>query len=163
MIVYICSPYRGETPGKVQEHVEYARELTKDALMRGYAPITPHLYITQCVDDADGDERRMGMRAGLELLGECNAIIVGCRHGISEGMEEELKWAELLNIPVIHLDTEGGAGMGEEREDLSAECDKLDWDPGNDCYRCSYFKFPHGCTCHGDREECGANGAGKAV
>ena len=39
---YICSPYSGDT----KRNKEYARELTLKAIKDGYAPITPHLYIT---------------------------------------------------------------------------------------------------------------------
>lgn len=44
-VVYVCSPYRG-TPEEVKRNFDYAVELTKEVLMAGYYPITPHLYIT---------------------------------------------------------------------------------------------------------------------
>lgn len=49
-VVYVCSPYRG-TPEEIKRNFDYAVELTKEALMAGYYPITPHLYITACLDD----------------------------------------------------------------------------------------------------------------
>lgn len=88
-LVYICSPYRGET----ERNVEYARELTRAALDNGYVPITPHLYITQVVDDNKPQERERGMAAGKELLKHCKYILIGSRYGLSSGMLEEIEIA----------------------------------------------------------------------
>lgn len=49
--VYICSPYRAKDGAELDRNIEYAQELTKQALNAGLAPITPHLYMTQCLDD----------------------------------------------------------------------------------------------------------------
>ena len=48
-LCYVCSPYRGD----VARNVKYAKELTGRAVRRGLVPITPHLYITQALDDND--------------------------------------------------------------------------------------------------------------
>lgn len=101
MIYYICSPYRG-TQEQVQKHLEYAKELTREVLMRGYATITPHLSIAECLNDCDEKERRIGLKADLELLEKCDAVIVGNRYGISEGMLGEIKRAKELNIPLFY-------------------------------------------------------------
>ena len=45
---YICSPYRARTETELDENIDYAQELTRRALIAGVAPITPHLYLTQC-------------------------------------------------------------------------------------------------------------------
>lgn len=91
---YICSPYSGDT----KRNKEYARELTKLALNAGFAPITPHLYITECLDDNKPGERRIGLSAGLELLKRCNIVIVGTRYGISDGMQAEIATATRLGM-----------------------------------------------------------------
>jgi len=57
---YICSPYSGD----IKRNKEYARELTLKAIKDGYAPITPHLYITECLDDNDPKQRELGLNAG---------------------------------------------------------------------------------------------------
>lgn len=88
-LVYICSPYRGE----VERNLEYARELTRLALDNSFVPITPHLYLTQVVNDEDRWERERGMSAGKELLRHCKYILIGSRYGLSEGMLEEIKLA----------------------------------------------------------------------
>lgn len=45
-LVYVCSPYRGDT----ERNIAYAKELTRKVLVYGYTPITPHLYLTQQVN-----------------------------------------------------------------------------------------------------------------
>lgn len=59
-LCYVCSPYRGD----VARNVKYAQELTGRAVRRGLVPITPHLYITQALDDNDPAERALGTEAG---------------------------------------------------------------------------------------------------
>lgn len=89
-LVYICKfPYRGE----VERNVQYARELTRIALDNGFAPITPHLYLTQAVNEEVVEERKKGMAAGKELLKHCKYILIGGRYGLSEGMLEEIELA----------------------------------------------------------------------
>jgi len=96
-LCYICSPYRGE----VERNKKYARELTRLALDNGFCPVTVHLYLTEVTDDNIPEERRLGMDAGMEILKNCKYILIGGRHGISEGMKAEIKTA--LNMGKIML------------------------------------------------------------
>lgn len=89
-LVYICSPYRGE----VERNLRYARELTRVALENGYVPITPHLYLTQVVNDEVPKEREKGIAAGKELLKHCKYILIGSKYGLSAGMLEEIGLAQ---------------------------------------------------------------------
>ena len=66
--VYICSPYRAKDCAELDRHIEYAQALTKQAIEAGLAPITPHLYMTQCLNEDKPQERAAGMAAGLALL-----------------------------------------------------------------------------------------------
>ena len=66
--VYICSPYRAKDGAELDRHIEYAQTLTKQAIEAGLAPITPHLYMTQCLNEDKLQERAAGMAAGLALL-----------------------------------------------------------------------------------------------
>lgn len=91
---YICSPYSGDT----KRNKQYARELTARAIQDGYAPITPHLYITECLDDNEPKQRELGLNAGLALLSVCDIIIVGIKYGISDGMEREIFKARLAGL-----------------------------------------------------------------
>jgi hypothetical protein len=91
-LCYVCSPYRGD----VVRNVKYAQELTGRAVRRGLVPITPHLYITQALDDRNPEERALGMEAGLHLLEPCECIMIGGRYGISEGMRYKIEQAHKM-------------------------------------------------------------------
>ncbi len=98
-LVYVCSPYRGEA----ERNATYAKELTRAVLKYGYTPVTPHLYLTQVLDDNDPKERGMGLAAGRELLKHCQYILVGGRYGISEGMQQEIALAQAAGIKELAL------------------------------------------------------------
>lgn len=105
-LCYICSPYRGD----IKRNTEYARELTRIALDCGYTPITPHLYLTQVLNEEDPEQREKGMAAGAELLKHCRYIIIGSRYGLSEGMLAEIQIA--LEEGITELAQEKG-GLAE--------------------------------------------------
>ena len=63
--VYICSPYRAKDGAELDRNIDYAQQLTRQALEAGLAPITPHLYMTQCMDDnytIPSDNRELQLR-----------------------------------------------------------------------------------------------------
>ena len=99
--VYICSPYRAKDGAELDRNIDYAQQLTRQALEAGLAPITPHLYMTQCMDDKKLEERARGMAAGLALLKGCDFVIAGVKYGITEGMDREIHTANMLGIAVI--------------------------------------------------------------
>lgn len=98
--IYICSPYRAKNEGELDRNIDYAQRLTAMVLKNGDVPITPHLYITQCVNDSVLEEREIGLRAGLELLKMCDMVFVGAAYGISEGMEAEIRLARSEGIDI---------------------------------------------------------------
>jgi hypothetical protein len=94
MLIYVCSPYRGD----VKRNKEYARHLTRVALEHGLVPVTPHLYITEVTNEDKPEEREMGLNAGNEILRICNFILVGDKYGISSGMSQEIQKAKESGI-----------------------------------------------------------------
>lgn len=102
--VYVCSPYRAEDDAQLDRNIDYAQMLTKQAIAAGLAPITPHLYMTQCLNENKPEERAAGMSAGLALLESCDFIMVGIEYGISEGMSGEIKRADELGLDVVNAD-----------------------------------------------------------
>lgn len=98
--VYICSPYRAADEATLKRNIEYAKKLTREALMRGDAPITVHLYMTQCLTEEIEEERNIGLAAGQSIVDRCDAMLVGYRYGISEGMEKEIKRAKEKGIQI---------------------------------------------------------------
>lgn len=101
---YICSPYRAKDSVEYVRNITYAQELTRKALDAGLAPVTPHLYMTQCLDDDNYDERVLGLAAGMALLEGCDLVIAGVRHGISEGMSREIAAADAAGMDVVNAD-----------------------------------------------------------
>lgn len=95
--VYICSPYSGD----VRQNKAYARDLTRHAISKGFAPITPHLYLTEALDDGIPAERAAGMSAAADLLTVCDMLLFGCDRGISAGMLSELEIAKKRGIPIL--------------------------------------------------------------
>lgn len=102
--VYICSPYRAADSAQLDRNIDYAQALTKQAIEAGLATITPHLYMTQCLNEDKPEERAAGMAAGLTLLKGCDFVIVGVKYGISEGMSAEIAAADAAGIEVVNAD-----------------------------------------------------------
>ena len=101
---YICSPYRARTGAECDRNIDYAQEITRRALLAGVAPITPHLYITQCLNDDKKEEREVGITAGMEILKGCDFVIAGIKYGISAGMSREIALADAAGIDVVNAD-----------------------------------------------------------
>ena len=102
--VYICSPYRAADSAQLDRNIDYAQALTKQAIEAGLAPITPHLYMTQCLNEDKPEERAAGMAAGLTLLKSCDFVIVGVKYGIGEGMSAEIAETDAAGIEVVNAD-----------------------------------------------------------
>ena len=122
--VYICSPYRARSCAQMDRNIEYAQQITRMAIQVGLAPITPHLDMTQCLDERKMEERVAGMAAGLELMKSCDLVVVGTRYGISEGMDAEIAAAKAEGIEVVsaeqlqgRLEYTCGQGIGAYARD----------------------------------------------
>ena len=95
-LVYICSPCRGDYEKNINNAARYSRV----AMHRGYIPITPHLYFTRFMNDADSKERSLAMDAGLQLLLMCSEVwVFGLDHP-SEGMQAEIAFAIRNGKPI---------------------------------------------------------------
>lgn len=103
-LVYICSPYRATDAETLQRNVEYAKALTRTILLRGECPVTPHLYMTQCLDESSEDERSIGLTAGMEVLRRCSRIVVGIQYGVSEGMIAEIQCAQDGGLAIEYIE-----------------------------------------------------------
>ena len=88
-VVFICSPYSGD----VEQNLENARRYSRYAVLRGCVPITPHLLLSQFMDDNDPDERNLALRINLILLSKC-AELWAFGSCISEGMAQEIARAK---------------------------------------------------------------------
>ena len=91
-LVYVCSPYSGD----IDTNTEAARRYCRFAVDKGYIPVAPHLLYPQFLDDADTDERNLGLFFGNVLMSKCHEVwVFGSR--ISSGMEAEIRRAKWKN------------------------------------------------------------------
>ena len=87
-VVYICSPYSGDT----ERNVENARRYSRFAVDRHYLPITPHIYFTQFMDDNVPEERNTAIFMNWVLMSKCVELWV-FGETISSGMKAEIERA----------------------------------------------------------------------
>ena len=70
--VYICSRYRPKSadPEKqkmeLKQNIERAKQGSYFAALLGFAPLCPHLFMTQLLRDEVWWQRELGMKIGLE-------------------------------------------------------------------------------------------------
>ena len=91
-IVYICSPYAGDVDGNIKATRSYSRF----AVDKGYIPIAPHLLFPQFLNDADPNERELGLFFGNALMSKCSEVWV-FGNNITAGMTAEIKRARWKN------------------------------------------------------------------
>lgn len=147
--VYICSPYRAKDGAELDRNIDYAQQLTRQALEAGLAPITPHLYMTQCMDDKKPEERARGMAAGLALLKGCDFVIAGVKYGITEGMDREIHTANMLGIAVIDANQIKRHLEYEEKQQERVASDYAKLHKCKHCYErrlCSLMGHENCCT-----------------
>jgi hypothetical protein len=101
-LVTLESPYRGASRLETGRNIAYARMCLSDSLAKGESPIASHLLYTQpgVLDDRVPEQRAKGIAAGLAWLARADASVVYVDHGISEGMAQGIKAAEIAAVPV---------------------------------------------------------------
>lgn len=102
-LVYICSPYRADTPEGVAENERKAERYCRQAIESGYIPIAPHLYFTRFLDDRIEAEREAGLQMGRAILLECSELWI-CGDRISAGMKAEIETAKAYGIPIREVE-----------------------------------------------------------
>ena len=86
-LVYICSPYSGDTEG----NAEKARRYSRFAVDEGAIPIAPHLLLPQFMSEET--EREKALFFNKVLLGKCEQLwVFGDR--LTEGMTQEVMYAK---------------------------------------------------------------------
>lgn len=88
-VVYICSPYSGDT----ERNVENAKRYSRFAVDRHYLPITPHIYFTQFMDDSVPEERDTAIFMNWVLMSKCVELWV-FGNTVSSGMKAEIERAK---------------------------------------------------------------------
>jgi len=97
-LVYICSPFSGDTETNKQN----ARIYSRFAVDQGFIPLAPHLLFTQFLDDGIPEERHIGLLSGKVLMDLCSEVWV-FGNTISNGMRWEIERARRKNYLLRHF------------------------------------------------------------
>ena len=95
-VVYVCSPFRGDTAGNMARTRKYCRF----AVNQGAIPLAPHLYFPQFMKEES--ERELVMFIDLVLLGKCAEVWVFGSE-ITEGMQLEIAKAQKKQLKIRYF------------------------------------------------------------
>ena len=101
-VVYICSPYRGDT----ETNTENAKRYCRFALERNAIPFAPHLLYPQFMDEDNDEERSLALYMGLVMIDKCSELwIFGDR--ITDGMRGEIARARMRKKTIRYFSADG--------------------------------------------------------
>ena len=100
-VVYICSPYSGDT----EKNTANARKYSRFAVDLHYLPITPHIYFTQFMDDNIPEERQTAIFMNWVLMSKCVELWVFGEY-ISPGMKAEIERAKRKHMKIRYFTEE---------------------------------------------------------
>lgn len=86
-LVYICSPYAGDT----QQNTLRAEYYCRCAVEQGYIPIAPHIYFPRFIREET--ERQIAMQMNMVLLGKCLELWA-FGDNVTAGMKAEIAKAK---------------------------------------------------------------------
>lgn len=101
-LVVIESPLSGD----LKKNIKYAKLCMLDCLTNyGEAPYASHLLYTQCLDDGNDEQRKLGMEAGFFWGNVAEKRVVYIDLGISNGMKEGIvkaqKNGQIINYRIL--------------------------------------------------------------
>ena len=99
-LVYVCSPYSGDTEHNVRAAQRYCRFV----ISQGCIPVAPHLLYPQFLDNEDEEERSLGQFCGKVLMSKCHEFWV-FGNQISEGMQAEIRRAKYKGMRIRHFNS----------------------------------------------------------
>lgn len=112
-LVYLSSPYRGDTETNEANARKYCKQIAKQVAI----PIAPHFIFTQFLDDNNEQERNLGIQMGLELLKYCDEMWV-VSNTLTEGMKLEIKQAQEIVLKIRFFN--------QEMEEIKYEAVEID-------------------------------------
>jgi hypothetical protein len=101
--VIIESPFAGATPELAARNLKYLRAAILDCVRREESPYASHRMLTDALNDAEPNERALGIEAGFAWRGVSNATIVYHDLGFSIGMRLGIVDAEHLVRKRLHV------------------------------------------------------------
>lgn len=100
-IVYICSPFRGDT----ETNIANAQKYSRFAVEQGILPITPHLLFPQFMNDDSPEERKQAMDFNQTILNLCQEVwVFGNTNTV--GMAFEVAFAKKAGIALKYFDSD---------------------------------------------------------
>lgn len=96
-LVYIASPFSGD----IERNTKKAQGYCRFAVSKGYIPLAPHLHYPQFLDDEYEEERELGLRFALILLGKCEELWVFDK--VSKGMAREISKAKKRGMSIRYF------------------------------------------------------------
>jgi len=109
-LIYICSPYRADTPEEMEQNRQAAHKACEEAYHLGRMTGAKHVPFTPIgnfpyLDDSKPDEREQALKLGLSLMSKCDEVwVAGDR--MSEGMRGEIRAAVRMEKPVYSMGME---------------------------------------------------------
>lgn len=100
-IVYVCSPYAGDT----ERNTANARRYCRFVVDSGGIPLAPHLFFPQFMEDSDAHDHELAMFMNMALMSKCAEVWVFGEY-ISKGMTAEIRKAQEKQRPVRYFTTD---------------------------------------------------------
>ena len=97
-LVYICSPYAGDTGTNTAK----AKKYCLFAVHSHAIPLAPHLLYPQFMDETSEADRNLGLFFGIVLLDRCQELWV-FGDTVSAGMKAEINRAKRKNQPIRYF------------------------------------------------------------
>jgi hypothetical protein len=101
-VIFVASPYKGNVDKNIRNAMRYCQFVVR----QGAVPLAPHLLFPQFMDDNNERERGLGISFGITLLDRCDELwVFSTVGGVSEGMKQEIAYAEKYKIPIRYFNT----------------------------------------------------------
>lgn len=98
--VMIESPYRTQDIVLRGVYLDYRDDCIRDSLERGEAPFASHRFYPDFLDDDDPHDRDIGMMCNQAWQEVAEEVAFYIDHGMSEGMENALMWANDMGLRI---------------------------------------------------------------
>lgn len=95
---YICSKYAGD----VLTNVFNAKLFSQKVFSEGFMPVCVHIFLNDVTGLAEEKDRFFLLELGKVWIRRCDLVIVNSSNGISDGMRQEIAFAEKLGIEVVY-------------------------------------------------------------
>ena len=100
--IFVCSPLRGD--GSIEARIanqQRAAGYCRAVLSVGYIPVAGHLFYPQFLDDADPDERAMGIALGQFDMASCHELWHWGDADWSTGMRGDIRTARRYGLGIF--------------------------------------------------------------